>query len=164
MTSTASTSEQAVQRDATWVSASVAAGGYRADLSTRGHRFIADEPRELGGTDAGPTPYELLLGALAACTAMTLHMYADRKRWPLDRVVVHLRSVRAHAADCATCESEAVGVGQLERDVELVGELTAEQRARLLFMADRCPVKQTLERGLHIRIAPPPTQPAPVLS
>ena len=81
--------------------------------------------------------------------------YADRKRWPLEEVRVYLRPVRAHSGDCATCETEPVGVGQLERDVELTGALTAEQRARLLFMADRCPVKQTLERGLHIRTTTP---------
>jgi putative redox protein len=142
-------------REAAWVSASLARGGYRTAISTRTHAFVADEPRDVGGTDAGPTPYELLLGALAACTAMTVHMYAGRKQWPLEEIVVRIRPVRSHAADCATCETEEVGVGRLEREVDLVGPLSEEQRTRLLYMAGRCPVKQTLERGLRVEPAPP---------
>lgn len=140
-------------REASWVSASVGRGGYRTTLSARTHAFVADEPRDSGGTDAGPTPYELLLGALAACTAMTLRMYADRKQWPVEDIVVRLRTARAHAADCATCETEEVGADRLEREVDLVGTLTDEQRTRLLYIADRCPVKQTLERGLRVEAA-----------
>ena len=157
METIASTSEHLTDRGADWVSASVAPGSYRADLTTRGHAFVADEPRDLGGTDAAPTPYELLLGAVAACTAMTVRMYADRKGWPLERVAVHIRPARAraHAADCVDCEAEEVGVGQLERDVELGGVLSDEQRTRLLYIADRCPLKQTLERGLKVVAARP---------
>jgi putative redox protein len=136
--------------DFEWVSAHIAASGYRTRIMTRGHVVTADEPGDVGGADTGPTPYELLLGALAACTAMTVRMYADRKKWPLDGVVVRLRPSRAHAADCAACETEDVGVGRIAREVDLLGTLTDEQRARLLYIADRCPVKQTLERGLRI--------------
>jgi putative redox protein len=132
----------------------MAAGGFRTEIRTRTHSLIADEPLEVGGTDAGASPYELLLGALASCTAMTVRMYADRKQWPVSDVVVRIRPVKSHAADCANCETEAVGVGRLEREVELGGALTAEQRTRLLYIADRCPVKQTLERGLSIQTAP----------
>ena len=136
-----------------WVSASAAPGGFRTEIVTRTHAFVADEPASAGGADAGPTPYEYLLGALCSCTAMTVRMYADRKQWPLANVIVRIRPVRSHAVDCENCETQAVGVGQLEREVELVGALSEEQRMRLLYIADRCPVKQTLERGLKIRAA-----------
>ena len=142
-------------RDAGWVTTRVGRVGYRAETTARSHAFVADEPRDVGGTDTGPTPYEQLLGALAGCTAMTVRMYADRKGWPLEDIVVRLRPVRSHAADCADCETKAVSVGQLEREVEFTGELTDEQRARLLWIADRCPIKQSLERGLHIAPAVP---------
>jgi putative redox protein len=139
-------------------------GGYTTRLTARTHAVVADEPADVGGADTGPTPYELLIGALAACTAMTVRLYASRKRWPLRTITVRMRPVRAHAADCERCETEEVGAGRLEREVEFAGELTDEQRARLLYIADRCPVKQTLERGLQVQPAnatPVPT-PTPV--
>jgi putative redox protein len=132
------------------VAATVGPSGFRAEIEARTHTLVADEPLPLGGTDAGPTPYEQLLGALGACTAMTVRMYADRKRWPLERVRVRLRSARSHERDCEQCETEKVGIGRIERIVELSGPLTGEQRERLLRIADRCPVKQTLERGIQI--------------
>ena len=133
-----------------WVTARVGAAGFRTEIETRAHRLRADEPVPLGGTDAGPTPYELLLGALASCTAMTLRMYADRKGWPLADAEVRMRSARSHEPDCEHCETEKVGIGRIERTVELSGSLTDEQRVRLLQIADRCPVKQTLERGIEV--------------
>ena len=144
-------------QEASWVTTRVGPVGYRAETTVRTHTVVADEPTAVGGTDAGPTPYELLIGALAACTAMTLRMYADRKGWPLADVVVRLRPVRAHAADCADCETQTVGAGRLEREVELVGPLDEAQRTRLLQIADRCPEKQSLERGLQIVPAVPAT-------
>ena len=137
-----------------WVQARAGASGFRIELETRGHRLTADEPLPLGGTDAGPTPYELLLAALGSCSAMTIRMYADRKGWPLEEVVVLLRQGRPHEPDCESCATDAVGVGRIERRVELTGPLSAEQRARLLQIADRCPVKQTLERGISIETIP----------
>ena len=122
--------------------------GFRTEITARDFAFVADEPPSAGGGDSGATPYEYLLGALAACTAMTLRMYAKRKAWPLEDVIVRLREARSHAADCANCETEAVGIRRIEREVELRGAITDEQRQRLLQIADRCPVKQTLERGL----------------
>jgi len=89
-----------------WITASVGPSGYRTEISAGPHRFLADEPVPLGGTGTGPTPYELLLGALASCMAMTLRMYADRKRWPLHGVRIHLRTDRAHEQDCEKCEDE----------------------------------------------------------
>jgi putative redox protein len=145
------------------VSATIAAG-YRTTIRTRTHTLVADEPADAGGTDSGPSPYELLLGALASCTAMTVRMYADRKQWPLNDVVVRIRPVRSHAVDCANCETSDVGVGRLEREVELLGPLTDEQRTRLLYIADRCPVKQTLERGLRVEAAPSALPQSPTAS
>lgn len=132
-----------------WIQAHLDTGvGFRTEIRVRDFAFVADEPKSAGGADSGATPYEYLLGALAACTAMTLRMYAKRKAWPLEDIIVRLRDARSHAADCANCETEAVGIRRIEREVELRGAITDEQRGRLLQIADRCPVKQTLERGL----------------
>jgi uncharacterized OsmC-like protein len=133
-----------------WVVARTAAQSYRTNITVGGHTFAADEPVSAGGSDTGPTPYDYLLGALAACTAMTIHMYAARKTWPLADVVVRLRGARSYADDCANCDAHPVGIRRIERRIELSGALTDEQRQRLLTIADRCPVKQTFERGLQI--------------
>ena len=133
-----------------WISATVGASGFRADVQAGPHSYIADEPIALGGTSLGPTPYELLLGALSSCMAMTLRMYADRKGWPLQGVTIQLRTDRAHQQDCEACETKEVGQSRIARRIELTGPLTNEQRTRLLQIADRCPVKQTLERGLKV--------------
>ena len=133
-----------------WISATVGASGFRADVQAGPHAFIADEPIPLGGTGLGPTPYELLLGALSSCMAMTLRMYADRKKWPLEGVTIYLRTDNAHQKDCARCDTADVGLPRIARRIELAGPLTDEQRTRLLQIADRCPVKQTLERGLKV--------------
>lgn len=137
-----------------WITASVGASGFRTDLRAGPHALIADEPIALGGTGLGPTPYELLLGALSSCMAMTLRMYADRKGWPLESVRVHLRTERAHAKDCADCERNEVGMPYIARRIELAGPLDEEQRRRLHQIADRCPVKQTLERGVRVETVP----------
>jgi putative redox protein len=136
--------------DHSWVVARTAAGAYRTDVTVGRHTFTADEPLNVGGSDTGPTPYDYLLGALGACTAMTIHMYAARKTWPLADVIVRLRNARSYAGDCENCEAQPVGIGRIERQIELSGSLTDEQRQRLLAIADRCPVKQTFERGLQI--------------
>ena len=135
---------------ATWVRATVAAHGLRADVEARGHSMIADEPVSFGGTNMGPTPYEILLAALSSCTAMTLRVYANRKSWPLETVSVSLRAGRVHEKDCENCVTEPVGISHIQRKIELTGPLTDEQRDRLLQIADRCPIKQTLEHGIHI--------------
>ena len=137
-----------------WVTARTAAGpGFRTELrSAAGHEFVADEPADVGGGGEGATPYDYLLASLAACTAMTLRMYAARKQWPLDEAVVRLRVASSHAADCEDCMTKPAGVGpqRVERTVELHGALSEEQRTRLLSIADRCPVKQVLQRGLTV--------------
>ena len=136
-----------------WVSTTVGAERYRADVTARTHNFVIDEPSSLGGGDSGPTPYEYLLGALSGCTAMTLRLYANRKKWPLERVEVRVRMSRSHESDCENCESASVGITQIERQVDLHGPLSTEQRQRLMEIADRCPVKQTLERGIKVETA-----------
>ena len=145
------TSAAATDTDAgRWVSTTVGSPGFRADVTARTHGFVIDEPTSLGGTDAGPTPYEYLLGALSGCTAMTLRLYANRKGWPLESVEVKMRTSRSHEVDCENCEKAAVGIQRIERKIEMHGALTEEQKERLLEIADRCPVKQTLERGIKI--------------
>lgn len=127
-------------------------GRFTQQISTRRHRLAADEPHPVGD-DVGPTPYDLLLAALGACTSMTVRMYADRKQWPLERIVVDSRHFRIHAKDCAECETATGMVDRIERDITLVGALDADQRATLLDIADRCPVHRTLRSVVSIRTA-----------
>jgi putative redox protein len=138
-----------------WVTGRVGAEGFRAELTARSHHAVADEPESFGGTDAGPTPYEYILMAIVACTAMTVRMYANRKKWPLESAIVSVRQAHSHEPDCERCETQAVGMARVERRIELVGPLSEEQRARLLDIANRCPIKQTLERGVHVEAVVP---------
>lgn len=110
------------------------------------HHFFADEPVEVGGNGAGPDPYDLIAAALGACTSMTLRMYADRKGWPLERVSVRLEHEKIHAGDCKKCEKNGGKIDQITRIIKVEGELDEAQRNRLLEIADRCPVHDTLTR------------------
>jgi len=114
------------------------------------HRFRADEPMAAGGDDSGPSPYELLLAGLGTCTSMTLRMYAAQKQWPLERVTVDLKHEKIHAADCAACETKEGRIDQIERTIRIEGPLEPAQRARLLEIADRCPVHRTLHSEVYI--------------
>lgn len=138
------------EQETSWTTSHIGPARFRTEIRSRDHFFVADEPFSVGGRDAGPTPYELLLASLGACTAMTLRMYADRKQWPLQDVRVRLRTSGSHAEDCVKCEEDEVGMTTVEREVELSGPLTDEQKTRLLEIADRCPIKQTLARGVRV--------------
>ena len=118
--------------------------GFKAHIISNGFPLIADEPVSVGGTNLGPTPYDYLLTALGACTAMTLRMYADKKQWPLETVTVRLSHRKIHARDCDRCESTGGFIDHIERSIDVTGDLDAEQRARLEEIADRCPVHKTL--------------------
>jgi putative redox protein len=127
------------------------ARGFAQQILAGAHALTADEPIEAGGTDIGPSPYDLLLAALGACTSMTVGMYARRKAWPLESVTVRLRHSRIHAADCANCETEEGLLDRIERDVQLIGVLTDQQRAKLLEISNKCPVHRTLSSEIDIQ-------------
>jgi uncharacterized OsmC-like protein len=126
------------------------AAGFAQEIHAGPHRFHADEPASAGGTDTGPSPYDLLLAALGACTSMTVAMYARRKAWPLEEVTVHLRHAKIHAADCAECETREGMLDRIERDIHFAGPLTDEQRSKLLEIANKCPVHRTLTSEIDI--------------
>lgn len=126
--------------------------GLKVQIFAGRHGLIADEPLDLGGDDAGPTPYDFLLSALAACTIMTLHLYAERKGWPLEKVEVELSTKKIYARDCEDCESDPdAKIDVIERSLKIIGDLDQEQRERLIVMADRCPVHRTLTSETKIR-------------
>ena len=114
------------------------------------HRLLADEPVALGGNDAGPSPYDLLLAALGACTSMTLRLYASQKQWPLEAIEVRLTHDKIHASDCAECETREGRIDRIERDIRITGALDETQRQRLLEIANRCPVHRTLHSEVII--------------
>jgi len=124
--------------------------GLRTDIMANGFPILADEPEQVGGTNLGPTPYDLLTASLGACTSMTLRMYADRKDWPLQAVTVDLRYRKIHARDCEKCETDEGKIDHIEREIRLEGDLDEEQRQRLLEIADRCPVHRTLHGDIHV--------------
>ena len=123
------------------------AGKFQAEVVARSHRLLADEPADYGGFDSGPTPYDFLSMALGACTSMTLRLYADRKKLPLDRAVVHIRHDKVHAEDCEECEGREGRIDRFERELELEGELDDSTREKLKEIADKCPVHRTLEQS-----------------
>ena len=124
--------------------------GLRQEIVVGDKTLVADEPTELGGTDEGPTPYELLLGALGACTAMTVTLYARRKGWALSGVTVELESDRIHARDCSECETQEGYLDRIRMRVAVDGPLHEEQRARLEEIARKCPVHKTLTGEVRI--------------
>ena len=128
-------------------------GKFGTEVHTTSHRFVADEPRSYGGDDTGPTPYDLLNAALGTCTAMTMKMYADRKQWPLEGVTVEVTHERNHAEECDHVAAMVEGkqMQALHRRITISGKaLDEEQRARLIEIADKCPVHRTLEGELHV--------------
>ena len=123
---------------------------YVVEIDTDKHQWIADEPPNLGGTDAGPAPYELLLSGVAACTAITSRMYAERKGWPLESIRVEVEYSRVRAEECADCETEKGFVSQIGIQISLEGALDNTQRQRIFEIAGKCPVKRTLEGEVRV--------------
>ena len=126
------------------------AGFLKQEIIAGTHQLIADEPREAGGTDAGPDPYSYLLAALGACTSMTLQLYARRKQWPLEKVTVRLHNDRIHAADCNSCATTDGMIDRIQRVISLTGPLTDEQKVRLLDVANKCPLHKTITSEISI--------------
>ena len=124
--------------------------GLAQEIVSGKHRWRADEPAPFG-TDTGPSPYELLVASLGACTSMTLRMYAQRKGWPLRRIVVRLQHSRIHAEDCKDCETNEGFLDRIDREIELDGDLDDSQRQRLLEIAERCPVHRSLKSEISLR-------------
>ena len=124
--------------------------GFRTEIIANGHSLVADEPIPAGGANSGPTPYDLLVSALGACTGMTIRMYADRKGLPLDSIIVRLRHEKIHAEDCQDCEDPRSKIDFIEREIELNGDLDQPARQKILQIANRCPVHKTLESRSRI--------------
>ena len=127
------------------------AAGFAQEVKVGSHELFADEPVSYGGTETGPTPYDLLLAALGTCTSMTIGLYARKRQWPLQNITVSLRHSKIHAADCDNCETKEGKVDRIERDIHLTGSLTDEQRVKLIEIADKCPVHQTLTSEINIK-------------
>jgi putative redox protein len=133
-----------------WVVVDGDASGFAQEWTAGAHRLRADEPAASGGTDTGPSPYDLLCAALGTCTSMTISLYARRRKWPLRRVTVHLHHAKIHASDCADCATKEGKLDRIEREIVLDGELSDEQRAELMRIADKCPVHRTLTSEISI--------------
>ncbi|WP_299326916.1 bifunctional alpha/beta hydrolase/OsmC family protein [Parasphingopyxis sp.] len=127
-----------------------AGGKYTQRVQAGPHSYLVDEPPELGGDDLGATPYDQLLAALGTCTAITMQMYARRKKIPLQGVKIELEHSREHVNDCATCNNDENRIDVIDRAIELIGDLTEEQHARLIEIADKCPVHRTLENRIDV--------------
>lgn len=125
-------------------------GSYTTEIKAGRHHFLADEPEDVGGADLGPSPYELLSSGLAACTSMTLHMYAARKKWDLKEVLVHVDHNKDYGQDCAECEKSSAKIEHFSRKIELEGHLSDEQIQKLLEIADKCPVHKTLYSEIKV--------------
>ena len=124
---------------------------YEQNIIVGHHLLHADEPVQANGRDAGPDPYELLLAALGACISITLRMYADRKQWPLEDVGVRLSYGRVYADDCASCDGELKLIDAIQVQLAVTGNLSDDQRNRLLEIAERCPVHRTLAPPIRIQ-------------
>ena len=128
-------------------------GKFQQSVIAGPHRYLADEPVSAGGDGSGPGPYDYLLAALGACTSMTIRMYADLKKIPLARVAVALKHDKIHAKDCEECETREGKIDRIDLRIKLDGDLTSEQREKLLAIAGKCPVHRTLQSEIQIRTA-----------
>lgn len=125
-------------------------GKFAQEVKIGNHVLTADEPRESGGTDTGPNPYEFLMAGLGACTSITLRMYANFRNIPLEKTTVILTLKKVYAEDCENCENNSAKIDIIERRIVLQGNLTPEQRNKLLDIANKCPVHRTLTSGIKI--------------
>lgn len=125
-------------------------GLYSQTIQVKNHVLAADEPVEYGGNDTGPSPYEFLLAALGACTSITIRFYAKQKNWSLSKVSVYLTIEKIHAEDCKDCETKVGKIDRIERKIVLEGDLDESQRAKLLEIANKCPVHRTLTSEVAI--------------
>ena len=130
------------------------ARSFKQEIAAGRHHLIADEPVSAGGGDAGPDPYDYLLASLGVCTSMTVGFYARRNKFPLENITVSLWHSRIHAKDCDECETREGMVDRIDVEVELSGSLTAEQHAKLMDIASKCPVHRTLTSEINIRLRP----------
>jgi len=128
------------------------ARSFQQEITAGKHHFGADEPVSAGGGDAGPDPYDYLLASLGVCTSMTVGYYARRNGWPLENITVSLSHARIHAMDCEECETKQGMVDRIDVELELTGSLTAEQHAKLMQVAAKCPVHRTLTSEINIRL------------
>lgn len=133
------------------VRVSIGKDHYHTDITAGGHTLVADEPESVGGTDHGADPYALLLAAVGACKAITVRMYADRKQWPLERLELDLSHDRVHAKDCEDCEQEDGVISVIDCRLRAIGDLSDEQRGRLVEIANMCPVHKTITGPNHVR-------------
>jgi uncharacterized OsmC-like protein len=133
------------------------ASGFLQEIVSGAHQLRADEPISVGGGDAAPGPYDYLLVGLGACTSMTVGLYARSKKWPLENISVSLRHSRVHAKDCAECETKEGMLDRIDVEIGLSGALTAEQRAKLMEIAAKCPVHRTLKSEINIRLQTAPS-------
>lgn len=132
------------------VSVVVEEGALAATIQAGGHRLLVDEPKEVGGLDSGPSPYDYILSALGSCTAITMRLYANLKKWPLGRIEVELSHERVHTADCANCDQPDARLDRIHKTIRVTGDLTPEQLQRLEVISARCPVQKTLGGGIAI--------------
>lgn len=128
------------------------ASGFLQEVVSGKHHLQADEPVSAGGSDVAPGPYDYLLIALGVCTSMTVGLYARRKQWPLENIIVSLWHSRIHAKDCEACETKEGMLDRIDTKIELTGSLTAEQHAKLMDIAAKCPVHRTLKSEIDIRL------------
>lgn len=126
--------------------------GFLQEVASGQHRLQADEPLSAGGNDVAPGPYDYLLIALGVCTSMTVGLYARRKQFPLENIIVSLSHARIHAKDCEECETKEGMLDRIDMKMELTGPLTQEQHAKLVEIAGKCPVHRTLKSEINIRL------------
>jgi uncharacterized OsmC-like protein len=127
------------------------AKGFAQQVQVGSYHLTADEPVSYGGTDSGPSPYDLILAALGSCTSMTIGLYARKRTWPVDKITVSLWHSKIHAMDCDDCETKDGRIDRIEMEIHLDGTLTDEQRAKLMEVAGKCPVHQTLTSEINIK-------------